>query len=254
MRDIPFMVSRIADDGSANRKGTSSVTDANGMFDSSAAHAFHTTRTNANDAAVTVRGDGSYLVDESRLDNDAGTWFGTAKDGSWIAPDNSFGAFPDSATGKYIFEELPVQANADKAPVRFEAYAHAAQSRTNRPGNRGQHDSNPATTARDAADGDKLVSRDTHARIVDSIAYSGLVAGQTYTLEGYLVNAASGEKLCDREGNAISSSLTFIAAASSGNIELGFDFDARTDGGRRMRRRVRAAIREGPPSRTTREP
>ena len=225
MRDIPFMVSRIADDGSLIERHVI-VTDANGMFDSSTARAFHTTRTNANDAAVTVRGDGSYLVDESRLDNGAGTWFGTAKDGSWIAPDNSFGAFPDSVTGKYVFEELPVQANVNKALVRFEAYAHAAQSRTIDLGTVGNTTPPLATTARDAADGDKLVSRDTDARIVDSIAYSGLVAGQTYTLEGYLVNAASGEKLCDREGNAISSSLTFIATASSGNIELGFDFDA----------------------------
>ena len=225
MRGIPFMVSRVRADGALIERHVV-ITDANGRFDSSATHALHTTRTNANDAAVTELSSGNYAVDESRLDSDAGVWFGTAQNGSWIAPNDSFGAFPDSTSQRYVFEELPVQANEGKALVRFEAYAHAAQSMTIDLGTVGNTTPTLATTARDAADGDKLVSRDTSAGIVDSIAYSGLVAGQTYTLEGYLANAANGEKLYDDEGDAVSSSLTFTAPASSGSIELGFDFDA----------------------------
>lgn len=225
MQGIPFMVSRVKADGALIERHVV-ITDANGRFDSSATRALHTTRTNANDAAVTELSSGDYAVDESRLDSDAGVWFGTAQNGSWIAPDDSFGAFPDSTSQRYVFEELPVQANEGKALVRFEAYAHAAQSMTIDLGTVGNTTPTLATMARDAADGDKLVSRDTDVGIVDSIAYSGLVAGQTYTLEGYLANAASGEKLYDDEGDAISSSLTFAAPASSGSIELGFGFDA----------------------------
>lgn len=225
MQGIPFMVSRVKADGTLIERHVV-ITDANGRFDSSATHALHTTRTNMNDAAVTELSSGNYVVDESRLDGDAGVWFGVTQNGSWISPDNAFRAFPDSTSQRYIFEELPVRANEGKALVRFEAYSHAAQSTIIDLGTVGNTTPTLATTARDAVDGDKLVSRDTSVRIVDSIAYSGLVAGQTYTLEGYLASAANGEKLCDREGNAISSSLTFTAAASSGNIELDFDFDA----------------------------
>ena len=227
MKDIPFMVSRIREDGSLIERHVI-VTDANGSFNSSADRALHTTRTNANDTAVSVNADGSFGVDENKLDSDAGVWFGTARDGGWIAADNSFGAFPDSTNCRYVFEELPVQANEGKALVRFEAYAHAARSTTIDLGTVGNTTPTLATTARDVADGDKLVSRDMSAQIIDSISYSGLVAGQSYEVEGYLADATTGERICDSEGREISSSLSFIAPATTGTIEIAFDFDATT--------------------------
>ncbi len=225
MGGIPFLVSRIAKDGSVIERHVV-VTDANGSFDSSAAHRMHTTRTNANDAAVSTRGDGSHVVDESMLDLDAGTWFGVAKDGYQTAPNDVVGAFPDSTDCHYVFEELPVRANEGKALVRFEAQVHAAQSTKIDLGTVGNTTPTLATSAHDASDGDKLVSSSTDVRILDTVSYSGLVAGRTYLVEGYLANASTGEKLRDSAGNPASSSLSFTAQASSGTVELGFDLDA----------------------------
>lgn len=227
MDGIPFLVSRIADDGSLIERHVV-VTDANGSFDSSAAHRLHTTRTNANDAAVTMRDDGSCIVNEALLDPDAGVWFGATQTAGQCAPNDSVGAFPDSTSCHYLFEELPVRANEGKALVRFEAHAHAAQSTKIDLGTVGNTTPTLATTARDERDGDKLVSRDTDVRILDSVSYSGLVAGQTYTIEGYLADAATGEKILDAAGDALSRSLTFTADASTGSVELGFAFDATT--------------------------
>lgn len=118
-------MSRIAADGSTIERHVV-VTDANGRFDSSAAYRRHTTRTNANDAAVEIGADGSYVVNEALLDSEAGTWFGMTTDGNMTAANDSVGAFPDSTTCHYVFEELPVRANEGKALVQFEAFAHAA--------------------------------------------------------------------------------------------------------------------------------
>ena len=225
MSGIPFMISRIAENGTLLESHVV-ITDANGSFDSSASHALHTTRTNINDAAVSIRVNGGYTVDESMLDSDAGVWFGSAQDGSWIFPDNSYGAFPDSTKCKYVFEELPVRANEGKALVRFEAYAHAARPTTIDLGTVGNTTPTLATTARDAADGDKIVSRDIDARVIDSVSYSGLVAGQTYTIEAYLANAATGDIVCDSDGNAAFSSISLTPETSSGSHELAFSFDA----------------------------
>lgn len=225
MANIPFLVSRVRGDGGVIEEHVV-VTDANGSFDSSISHASHTTRTNANDAAVSKHSNGSYAVDESMLDADAGVWFGIAYDGSWIAADDAYGAFPDSTSCTYVFKELPVKANRGKALVRFEAYAHAARSTSIDLGT--VHNCTPtlATVARDKVDGDKLVSRNKDACVVDSISYSGLVAGQTYWIEGRLVDAASGDTISDKSGNPASASAFFTATATSGAIELEFSFDA----------------------------
>lgn len=221
MDGIPFLVSRIATDGSTIERHVV-VTDANGRFDSNAAHRRHTTRTNANDAAVEMRADGSYVVNEALLDSEAGTWFGMTAGGSMTAANDSVGAFPDSTTCHYVFEELPVRANEGKALVQFEAFAHAAQSTKIDLGTVGNTTPTLATSAFDARDGDKLVSWDENAVILDSVSYSGLVAGRTYTLEGYLADATTGEALRDPHGNAIASSHTFTASACTGNVEVRF--------------------------------
>lgn len=69
-------------------------------------------------------------MNEALLDSEAGTWFGMTTDGNMTAANDSVGAFPDSTTCHYVFEELPVRANEGKALVQFEAFAHAAQSTT----------------------------------------------------------------------------------------------------------------------------
>lgn len=225
LANIPFLVSRVKADGTVIEEHVI-MTDANGIFDSSASHALHTTRTNANDAAIAKSANGTIRVDEKRLDADAGVWFGVARNGTWVAPDDSYGAFPDSTTTRYVFEELPVKANAGKALISFEAYAHGARATSIDLGT--VHNSTPtlATTALDALDGDKVVSQSDSARVTDTVSYSGLVAGRTYSIEGSVVREDDGEPVYDKDGNEAKASARFKASASSGTLELDFGFDA----------------------------
>lgn len=221
---VPFLVSRVAKDGSLIESHVA-VTDANGMFSSSSDRALHTTRTNANDDALATSANGSPVIREDRLDPDAGIWFGIAQDGSWLDPDDEAGAFPDSVTCKYVFDELPVSANEGKALVRFEARAHGARSSTIDLGTVGNTTPTLATVACDGLDGDKLISMDAGAWILDAVSYTGLVAGRTYTLRGSLVNANDATPLRDAHGNPYVSEARFTAPASSGNLDMDFFFD-----------------------------
>lgn len=225
MAGIPFLLSRVSPDNSIIEEHVI-VTDANGAFSSSVAHANHSTRTNANDGAISRSADGTIRVDEDMLDSDAGVWFGIAHDGNWIAPDDSYGAFPDSTACKYVFKELPVQANKGKALVRFEAYAHGARCSTIDLGTVNNSTPTLATVALDGLDGDKIVSRSKEGHVHDSVAYGGLVAGQTYALEGKLVDARTGETVLDQNNAPVQAIRTFTAAATSGTVEQDFAFDA----------------------------
>lgn len=226
MSGIPFLVTRIGPDGVTPIERHVIVTDANGVFNSNTNHVEHTTRTNANDAALRTDMTGAYIVDETRLDADAGTWFGVTANGGWIDPRSDYGALPDSSTCKYLFEELPVAANAGKALVSFEAYAHAAHATTIDLGTVGNLTPTIATTAYDAADGDKIISRDMDAHLNDTVSYSGLVAGHSYTVNGWLVDAGSGLALPSSDGSPVTSHATFTAPATNGTLELPFVFDA----------------------------
>lgn len=225
MENIPFLVTRMTADGTIIERHVA-VTDGNGMFSSNADRALHTTKTNKNDEALVDHGNGRFSIKEDRLDPDCGIWFGVAKDGSWTSPDNDFGAFPDSATSKYVFEELPVKANEGKALVRFEAYSHAARATTIDLGTVGNTTPTVATIARDAVDGDKLISKTSDAAIIDSVSYTGLVAGNSYELRATLLSASSGMPVTGDNGEAIEEALSFTATASSGTLEIGLCFDA----------------------------
>lgn len=225
MTNIPFLVSRLAQDGSVIERHVA-VTDANGIFSSSADHALHTTKTNENDEALVIKDNGRYVVKEDKLSSDNGLWFGVARDGSWIAPNDECGAFPDSTTTRYVFEELPVKANEGKALVSFEAYAHGARSSAISLGTVGNITPTLATVARDGYDGDKIVSKAPDAWVVDAVAYTGLVAGRSYALKATLVNAATGVPVEDDGGAPVSSERTFTAQTSSGNLDIELRFDA----------------------------
>ncbi len=66
------------------------VTDINGEAKTEAAWNPHTQRTNANDAAVAADG----TVDESKLDPEAGVWFGLTQEGWSVKPNDNLGALP----------------------------------------------------------------------------------------------------------------------------------------------------------------
>ena len=88
------------------------------------------------------------------------------------------------------------------------------------------------TTATDGADGDKTVTADTKATIVDTVEYTNLIPGEEYTLTGALYvkhvdeeGNVTEEALLDADGNPVSSKTTFTPETASGSVDVTFTFD-----------------------------
>lgn len=77
----------------------------------------------------------------------------------------------------------------------------------------------------DATDGDHMVENET-VTVVDMVEYKGLVAGETYTAHGTIMNKATGLALEDSDGNPVTSTAEFVAKNSEGTVEVTFEFDA----------------------------
>ena len=62
--------------------------------------------------------------------------------------------------------------------------------------------------------------------IVDTVTYTNLIVGKTYTVSGYLMNQDTNTAILDKDGNKITSSRTFTAATANGSIDITFEFDS----------------------------
>lgn len=196
------------------------VTDENGIFDSSYDHS---QKTNANDAALIANADGTYSIDASKLDSSAGVWFGTDANGMHSSPSDSLGALP---YGNYDLTELAGSANVH---LRLVGSRGLKITHNNQLVNLGTiTDKQPLihTSARDAADGDTLLTTDTNASIEDIVTYENLNPGQSYTLKGRLMDKTSGRPLIDAHDREIAAQTTFTPSAPNGSVSLTFDFDA----------------------------
>lgn len=87
------------------------------------------------------------------------------------------------------------------------------------------------TSAADGADGDKEVTADGKAIIVDTVKYTGLVPGTEYELQGTLMDAETGEALKGADGKEITASAKFTPQAQDGTQDVTFTFDASKLGG-----------------------
>lgn len=87
------------------------------------------------------------------------------------------------------------------------------------------------TSAADGADGDKEVTADGKATIVDTVKYTGLVPGTEYELRGTLMDAETGVALKGADGKEITASAKFTPQAQDGSQDVTFAFDASALGG-----------------------
>lgn len=87
------------------------------------------------------------------------------------------------------------------------------------------------TSAADGADGDKEVTADGKAAIVDTVKYAGLVPGTEYELQGTLMDAETGEALKGADGKEITASAMFTPQTQDGTQDVTFTFDAGALGG-----------------------
>ena len=80
------------------------------------------------------------------------------------------------------------------------------------------------TTARDNVTENHVSNATDSITIVDTVAYTGLKKGDTYTVTGTLTDAETGEAALDDDGNAITASKEFTAPTADGNIDITFTF------------------------------
>ncbi len=93
------------------------------------------------------------------------------------------------------------------------------------------------TTATDAASGTHTLAAATDARIVDAIAYQGLVPGVEYQALGSLMRVSpegTAEPLLDRDGSPVTATAAFIPGAEHGTVEVAFAFDGSELGGAKL--------------------
>lgn len=87
------------------------------------------------------------------------------------------------------------------------------------------------TSAADGTDGDKEVTADGKATIVDTVKYTGLVPGTEYELQGTLMDAETGGALKAADCKEITASAKFTPQAKDGSQDVTFTFDASVLGG-----------------------
>ena len=82
------------------------------------------------------------------------------------------------------------------------------------------------TTATDKATGTHTGVVNEKTTITDKVDYSNLTVGEKYKVSGVLMNKETGEKLLDKDGNAITSEKEFTAESQNGSINIEFTFDS----------------------------
>ena len=82
------------------------------------------------------------------------------------------------------------------------------------------------TRAIDSATKDHVGTVSKTATIIDTVDYTNLIVGTTYTVSGYLMVQETGEPLLDENGNKITAKTTFTATTANGAVDMVFKFDS----------------------------
>lgn len=80
------------------------------------------------------------------------------------------------------------------------------------------------TTARDSKTEDHVANATDSVSIIDTVTYSGLKVGETYTITGTLMDADTGKAVLDDDGNEITASKEFTAPERDGSVDITFNF------------------------------
>lgn len=203
------------------------VTDRNGDASTASSWNRHSSDTNANDALLGHEGP----IGAADMDPKAGIWFSLGEDGSSAPVDDSLAALP---YGSYTMTELRCEANEGLELITRSFWIERDSTVTKAVwmGLDDQEGPRISTTAKDGADGDKDVSADAEAKVVDAVAYEGLKADEEYELSATLVDKATGEPVADASGVPVEAKAEFAPALSTGSQEVEISFDASLLGGR----------------------
>ncbi len=225
MAGIPFMITALEEDGKAAENGENHiiVTDSNGYASTESSYNSHGSMTNFNDNAW----DGEYF-DINLADPLAGVWFGEEN-----ALRETKGALP---YGRYRIDELPCEANEGysllsgiEINVTRNGYAVELGTLTNERTELLKK-AEIGTTASDGDTGNKYSVAGEKIRIVDSVYYNGLTAGETYDMAGVLMDKSTGRPV-SVNGEEVRAVRQFIPEEEEGYIQMEFIFDGSLYGG-----------------------
>ena len=152
----------------------------------------------------------------------SGVWFGTGEFKTLAAMNGNYGALPYDT---YTIEEMPCETNKGYTLQKF-------QFTVNEKSQNGKIDLETITddipeigTEASVAGKNADVKPNKQITLTDTISYTGLTKGKTYTAKGTLMDKATGEAVKDAKGNAITSEKQFTVHASSGKVKVTFTFD-----------------------------
>ena len=198
MANIPFLITN-----NETKESHVVLSNKDGVVDTS--EIAHTTNTNGLDKYQ----DGKKITDESKLSGQYGTWFG---DGT-VNKDRGALQY-----GTYSIRELACKGNYGKDLI--ETTVTVDSEKTNVSLNpQVNHTIVLKTTAKDTTTGTHSVPVGEKATVVDTVKYSGLKVGRTYTLKGQLVRKDDRSVIATGEQ-------TFTAEKSSGTVNITFSFES----------------------------
>lgn len=206
MANVPFLITSVS-----TGEHHVIVTDENGYFDSSNSFNQHSSNTNGNDAALIENEDGTYSIDESKLDNTCGIYFGMNANGESVpAPNDTYGALPYDT---YTIEELRCSANQDMQLVN-DQFTLTREGYTLDLGSIDDPSANIQTVATDNEDGDKYLLPEEEQTINDRVTFNGLIKGHTYQFESAVVDV-------DNNNSEITKvTQDFVADKASGFVDI----------------------------------
>lgn len=177
------------------------VTDENGYWSSSSDWNLHSENTNRGE----TEHDGIWFGDESVLDNNVGALL----------------------YDTYLIQELRCAGNEGYDLVSFEITIRRHDRTIDLGTITDKYEQTPGieTTAIDEASGTHRATVGGKTTIIDTIDYYGLIIGEEYTVEGILMNKATGKALLV-DGKEVTGSATFTASKASGSIDVTFTFDS----------------------------
>jgi len=164
----------------------------------------------------------SGMIDERKDEILMGNWFGTGEFGSKAEPDPKLGALPYDS---YILEEMSCEKNEGYTLQRF-FFTVDEKSLNGFVDLETITDDVPEIGTTAAVKGENSdVKVDKEITLIDTVEYSNLLRGETYTVKGKLIDKATGQVMKDAQGNEITAEAEFKPWKSHGKVKVKFTFD-----------------------------
>lgn len=205
------------------------MTDENGTYSST--YPAHTTKTNANDDAITKDENGNITVDETKLDPEAGTFFtgyanGTAEYKT-VKVDDTKRAFPYDT---YEIQELRTKANEGHNLIDVTVTLHRDGFDLNY-GTLNDKTLGIGTTAKDSESGNNYATTSKKTTIIDTVSYHGLTPEKEYEMTGTLhLVAEDGTDAGEIDGST--NTVKFTPEEADGSVDIPMTFDSTKLAGR----------------------